>query len=394
MRTVLARILLSLTATAVAAVLVEGLLRTGALGTVGLVPDLVTKQDIARANWRQPGKPFVWSGQLGREREFRVASRWNSLGYNDGDYPFAKPPDCLRILVLGDSYVEAVQVPQDKSFHNLLEGRLNRTAPPPVEVIALGTSGAGARRSLATLRSLGAKYEPDIVVFEFLAFNDVSDDSDVLSAAANDQVDRLSKISSRIYLPEVWRGDGPWARSLHLSESRLAVLFGQGWNGLAYRWRMSRLEPRDRFPHHWFAFRKSYDLTDPYERAWSEGWSSTLGLLAEAKAASDAAGAKFLLVRFTDSSRVAPGGIAELYSAFPAMAAVEMDFDKDARLLESLTRDLGIEYLDLFPEFRKHWSGERPLHFPSDSHWTEAGHEVAEAAIERRLRELGWIAGR
>ncbi len=390
-RSVLAKLALLLAGAVVAVVLAEALLRSGAFGPAGLVPDLVTIDDLAAANWRQPGKAFVWSGQAGREREFRVESRWNALGYNDDDYPFAKPPGTLRIVVLGDSYVEAVQVPRERSFHGLLEARLNRDPKHPVEVIALGVSGAGPRRSLEILRTLGLRYQPDIVVLEFLGFNDVSDDSDALSAAFHEQMTRLKQVSSRVYLPEVWRGDGPWARRLHLAESRLAVLVGQRWNDFVFRRRVERLDLRDRFPHHWFAFRKDYALSDPYERAWSEGWAATLGFVLQAKETSEAAGARFLLVRFTDRWRAAPGGIDELRAAFPAIASVEMDFERDGRLLADFAREHGAEYLDLFPAFRRHWSDSAPLHFRSDSHWTEAGHGVAEAAIEQRLRELGWI---
>ncbi|MFN2425116.1 MAG: GDSL-type esterase/lipase family protein [Candidatus Binatia bacterium] len=391
MRTYLPRLLLLFAATTTAALAAEAALRSGLLGSAGIVPDVVTRKDIANAHWRQPGKDFVWHGQVGRAREFDVPSRWNALGYNDADYPLEKPPGTLRVVVIGDSYVEAVQVAQDRSFHNLLETRLARGSPARVEVIALGASGAGPRRSLETLRSLGLRYRPDIVVFEFLGFNDVSDDSAELSAAFHAQMRRLEQVSSRVYLPEVWRGESSWAHRLRLADSRLAALLGQGWNDAEFRWRVARLDPRDRFPHHWFAFKKNYDPADPYERAWSEGWDATLGLLRDAKEASAAAGARFLLVRFTDHWRVAPDGIRQLYSAFPALLSVEMDFERDARLLEALSREHAVAYLDLFPAFRAHWNDNAPLHFRSDTHWTAAGHAVAAAAIERRLREEGWI---
>jgi lysophospholipase L1-like esterase len=387
----LPKLFLVLAATALAAVLAEGALRSGLLGQAGLIPDLVGSEDYAAANWRQPGKDFVWHGQVGRAREFRVPSRWNALGYNDADYAFEKPAGTTRILVLGDSYVEAVQVAQAASFHNLLEASLSADGAARVEVIALGASGAGPRKSFETLRTLGLRFQPDIVVFEFLGFNDVSDDSDALATAFHAQMNRLKEVSSRIYLPELWRGDSAWAKRLHLADSRLAVLFGQSISDLAFRLCVSRLDARDRIPHHWFAFEKDYDLADPYERAWSEGWTNTLGLLREAKEASEDAGAKFLLVRFTDRWRAAPGGLRELHSAFPAMLALEMDFEKDAKLLDAFTREHDIAYLDLMPEFRAKWNDDASLHFQSDTHWNEAGHAVAASAIEEKLRDDGWV---
>jgi lysophospholipase L1-like esterase len=391
MRALLSKLFLLLAATTLAALLAEGALRSGLFGEAGLVPDLVSTEDYAAANWRQPGRDFLWHGQVGRAREFSVPSRWNTLGYNDADYPFEKPAGTTRIVVLGDSYVEAVQVAQAASFHNLLEARLSAGKAARVEVIALGASGAGPRKSLETLRTLGLRFQPDIVVFEFLGFNDVSDDSEALSAAFHAQMNRLKEVSSRIYLPELWRGDAVWAKRLHLADSRLAVLIGQSINDLSFRIRVSRLAESDRIPHHWFAFKKDYDLADPYERAWSEGWTSTLGLLREAKEETERSGAKFLLVRFTDRWRAAPGGLRELHAAFPAMLALEMDFDKDTKLLDAFTRENGMAYLDLMPEFRSRWSDSAPLHFRSDTHWNEAGHAVAASAIEAKLRTEGWI---
>lgn len=375
------------------AILAESLLRAGLFGRAGLVPDLVTREDYKESNWHQPGKEFTWHGQIGREREFSVRSRWNAGGYNDGDYAVEKPPGTVRILVLGDLYVEALQVPQAESFHNRLESSLNAAAPPSTrfEVIALGRSGSGPRVSLDTLRKVGLAYQPDVVLLEFMALNDVSDDSETLATAFAEQAKRLKEVSSRVSLPEVWRGDSPWASRFGLSHSRLAVALGQAWNDRTYREKVSRLEPLDRIPHHWFAFREDHDAADPYGKAWIEGWQDTLGHVGDAKQACDAAGARLLLVRFTDRWRVSPGGLDELFATWPAMASMKMDFDRDAKLLEPFTKDKGIAYLDLFPAFRSAWSEAKPLHYPVDTHWTAAGHAVAASAIEKKLRELGWL---
>jgi hypothetical protein len=52
----------------------------------------------------------------------------------------------------------------------------------------------------------------------------------------------------------------------------------------------------------------------------------------------------------------------------------------------------GIPYLDLMPILAAS-SGNGPLYFPIDTHWTPAGHAVVAQAIEQKLVELG-LAGR
>src|SRR5262245_12625129 len=60
-----------------------------------------------RLGWmHKPNSEFVYE-----RSEFRVPVRFSSAGLRDREYPFAKPPGTLRIAWLGDSFVEALQVP-------------------------------------------------------------------------------------------------------------------------------------------------------------------------------------------------------------------------------------------------------------------------------------------
>ena len=50
------------------------------------------------------------------------------------------------------------------------------------------------------------------------------------------------------------------------------------------------------------------------------------------------------------------------------------------------SKQLGIELLDLFPEFRA-YKGEAPLYFKYDIHWTAEGHKLVASALEQYLVE-------
>src|SRR6266498_1867178 len=63
--------------------------------------------------------------------------------------------DQFRIVVLGDSFVEALQVQMDKNFHQILERELNeRKVRKTFEVIGLGRSGNGSRGNFEFLSDL------------------------------------------------------------------------------------------------------------------------------------------------------------------------------------------------------------------------------------------------
>lgn len=50
----------------------------------------------------------------------------NSYGLHDREYPMQKHASTFRIVALGDSFVEAYQVPMEKNFSKLLELRFNQ----------------------------------------------------------------------------------------------------------------------------------------------------------------------------------------------------------------------------------------------------------------------------
>jgi hypothetical protein len=76
------------------------------------------------------------------------------------------------IAVIGDSYVEAVQVDYDKSFPYLLEAALNNESPDrPVQVYSFGHSGANLAHYAHVVETVVARYQPDLVIVN-IAHND------------------------------------------------------------------------------------------------------------------------------------------------------------------------------------------------------------------------------
>lgn len=102
---------------------------------------------------------------------YDVTLRANRLGFNDAEHELAKPEGGFRVLLLGDSFVEGVQVAPERHMARLLEGLAQRDGHP-LEVIAMGTSGWGQSHELATYESVGRGFSPDLVV-AFFCPNDI-----------------------------------------------------------------------------------------------------------------------------------------------------------------------------------------------------------------------------
>ncbi len=149
-----------------------GVRLAGALGVPGVLIHPVVDPD--RVHWHEPGQPYVWTGQPGLPSgEFATSGRWNRWGFNDRE-PRSASPGEMSVLVVGDSYVEALQVAQGQSFWRVAEGELQAQGTP-ARFVGLGLSGSGANQALVHLERYGREVGPRVVVYAFYS-NDVQDD--------------------------------------------------------------------------------------------------------------------------------------------------------------------------------------------------------------------------
>ncbi len=127
------------------------------------------------------GRPHV-SGWYQSEGEAYI--QMNSDGFRDREHTKVKPENTFRIALLGDSFLEALQVPLDQGLAAVIERELSSCtalAGRKVEVIKFGVTGYGTDQELITLREKVWDYSPDMVVLNFYIGNDISDNSRAIS---------------------------------------------------------------------------------------------------------------------------------------------------------------------------------------------------------------------
>jgi lysophospholipase L1-like esterase len=130
--------------------------------------------------------------------------RINEHGLRGAALPTVKPAGERRVLVLGDSYTSAVQLPEDVIFTTLLERRLQAAAPPGLRyrVVNAGFQGAGTAQELLYYLHRGRALAPDVVVLQ-IAYNDVDDN--VEHGGFHLREGRL-ELSDRFRRPPGWLG--------------------------------------------------------------------------------------------------------------------------------------------------------------------------------------------
>ena len=132
--------------------------------------------------WRfSPGETVRHTNWL----DYATETPINSLGFLDREPPVARADDEFRIVVLGDSFVEAAQVAIDDKFHVVLEDELEAAAfSRPVRTQAFGYSGCGTSNVIPYYREFGRALQPDVVVVLFVS-NDLANNSPLLESVRN-----------------------------------------------------------------------------------------------------------------------------------------------------------------------------------------------------------------
>ncbi len=317
--------------------------------------------------------PNAWAAYYGFDpntgTKYANVFKWNSDGYFDHDYARERRKGTNRIVVIGDSYVEAVQVPLSKSFHKLLEWNLNHvgdgSSDQRFEVIALGNSGTGQANNLEVLRNQAVKYDPDTVIMT-LASNDVCDDDTVLK--------RDMVLTSGIITPEI-RG---LAKHNYFSAAFAVRRFQD------LRRNQIRMSPE----------LLQWSQAD-YPRV-EEAWNRTLSFV---KASSDycsSRGIRFCLVYLGADLEVRyandPGGtIARLKAMGGPHRYESWDFTRSVRRVSEYCQDNDIRFVSLLEPLidAQRETGKNVF----GDHYTFFGHAVAAQVIECALvKTMGYFS--
>ena len=367
-------------------------------------------------------------------KEGEAYVRINSEGWRDRERAREKPPDVFRVAVLGDSYAEALQVPQEDAFWSVLEKRLNacgRFAGRRVEVINFGVSGYGTAQELIVLRRKVWDYAPDLVLLAVTTNNDITDNSRALKGT--DEVPYFVRRDGGLALDDSFRETrafrlrnsapnraGRWIRDnsrviqlVHQSHGALKTLLKRlrqpGGEKQARRETDEISRPpsgSDETPRY-VARRVAYRAaqaenaaaradelgTDnmvygpPPDAVWEEAWRVTEDLIVTMRDEVRARGARFVVVTLSNGIQVYPDEAAR--QLFMRRVGATDIFYPDLRI-KSLGERAGFEVINLAPALQRladerklflHGSGEGL----GNGHWNSAGHGAAGELLAEQL---------
>jgi len=315
----------------------------------------------------QPGQ----TGHYRKRNDIDAVFRINAQGWNSGHaaYSREKPEGVLRIAVVGDSYVEALQVDFDESLAEQLEARLGQG----VEVYRFGIGGAPMSQYLHLLRKEVLPHEPDAVVF-LLIHNDFDESHQFkpgVYTSAFLKLDIGEDGQVREIAPE--RFKEPWYSFIRYNCAT--------WRFLAYRYDVRFGMLRRMILGKKKNNQANIDV-DAVERVMAKNRQATRYVLQQASELCEARGVRFFVIMDAVRNLIYTGS-EDLF-----------DYDKGALRLNSMAgevaAELGVPFLDMHPAFAADYAAnQKPFNEHSDHHWNEYGHGLAAELLEGQLREGG-----
>lgn len=348
-------------------------------------------------------------------KENEVYIQISSDGLRDREHSKAKAPNTIRIAIIGDSYAEALQVPLEAAFWQILQTHLSSCSgnQKQIEVINFGVSGYGTGQELITLREHVWQYSPDIVMLAVTTNNDISDNSLVLKKAHD--VPYFSFKDNRLQLDESFRNasEFKWRESVpgrfgrwFRDHFRVVQALIEGHRAARLKlaaWRSSRTESKPTTVQSQggsTAGVGSEELgtdnliyREPQDETWKGAWQVTEKLIETMRDEVQSHSAKFFLVTLSNGIQVAPS--AQVRTDFLKRAGASDLFYPDHRIKDLGARD-GFEVLNLAPELQAYAEQNNVfLHgFGKDlgsGHWNEKGHQIAGELLAKKMCEGGWV---
>ena len=290
------------------------------------------------------------------------AQGWNS---RHDAYQVERRPGVRRIAVIGDSYVEGLNVPYDQSFADHLDRQLNADGTgKKVEVYRFGISGAPLSQYLYMLQNEVARYKPDLVIV-LMVHNDFDESFGFKAGRYTSSFLKLKMDGARV--AEVVPPSPYKASALEVLRHSATFRY------IYYQRKIRPTVLRDIILGN--KKDKIYEANvevDGILANWDQIEAATDYLFGSLKDAVKDQQADLILVM--DANRQA------IYENRPEANA--SGAGKLNQLAARLADARGIRFLDLETAFRDDWlQNSKRFEFPDDNHWNLRGHSEAAKAI-------------
>ena len=341
----------------------------------------------------EPNDEVRWT----KHSDFWTISRTNSLGFLDRE-PISseRAAESCHIAVIGDSFVEAKEMPIADKFHIRLEERAARQLPHlDITMSAFGIGGTGQINQLPYYDEFARHLSPKLVVLVFVS-NDFWDNSPILGALwwrvhpdrqpfVTATRDENGTMKLRPPQPDWRRFRLPRARDRHIAKEQ------PHWSyfvqGLCKN--ISTLFPAQ-YPHltAWMKLLSGHpDYESLFNELQSKTWSDILSQFNKKPLSpffeKELAFTAFALDQFKERTE-RDGGSLVILTSYTMGTRGHGYFDH----LSALAEARGISVIDQYDYIRRQGADpERDARWANDYHWNIQGHQMTAEALLEYLKE-------
>jgi hypothetical protein len=346
-------------------------------------------------------------GMLTRE-EYSRFIRFNGQGMYDTDHDLAKADNVFRILWLGDSFAQTLQVDEPQAAHQQLEDLLNQKlggSERVFEVINAGVIGWSTGQELAYYREQGRLYQPDLVLLLFFVGNDINDNLPGHALT----IDGFNCFAPYFPICDGALDTASWFHVPGMDPAWGTCSTARKWlvTGLSLLQRNSylfaRIEPLLLAYHERRTYGQEFGL--PFGALYlpeetsevTYGWQVTEALLTQFNQETVAAGTDFAVIvvgprEVVWLSQLTAAQLQSFYESAPAFVGAEID--RPNQRLAGFLQEQEIPVLDLQQPMIDYIAETgAQLYLPIDRHWTVEGNRLAAELVFRWLVEHGLLAG-
>jgi hypothetical protein len=348
-----------------------------ALGLSEVLVRIVAPQQLVllRPDMWQPADTIGWLARAGVRTTVNTGERkvdfiTDQEGFRVGSA--GRVTAATEILLLGDSFVEALQVQYEQSFAGLMERHAPESVGAPVAVRNAAVGGWSPSQYLIRARQLLARHHYDALVVSVFTGNDI------LGGRRDYVAPRAPEERATFRLPS------------GLSKRELTATFAQPLNDFLEV--HSQLFVFVRTKLHWLAVRANlshaYFPTIMYRRELkTDRFEVTTDVLADLDKLGRKQGVPVLFVLIPSDVQVQRDKLNGYVAALKIDPAT-IDADQPNTVLYERLVGRGVNVVDAMPGLRAAASRGEHLYGEVDPHLTAAGHRVLWSVVQPRLSEI------